>query len=113
PDIDGAVLFFEDLGERPYRVDRLITHLDLAGVFGAAAAVVIGDFSSCKEPAGSRLASPPVEEVLLERLGRLAIPVAFGGTFGRAARTGPPPSGPLAELDTRHGTLVGLEGAVA
>src|SRR5204863_6618808 len=32
PDLVGAVLFFEDLGERPYRVDRLITHLDLAGV---------------------------------------------------------------------------------
>ena len=36
PDVSGAILFFEDLGERPYRVDRLLAHLDLAGVFGAA-----------------------------------------------------------------------------
>jgi muramoyltetrapeptide carboxypeptidase len=113
PDLTGAVLFFEDLGERPYRVDRLITHLDLAGVFGAASAVVVGDFSGCKEAAGSRLASPPVEEVLLERLGRLAIPVAFGGAFGHGDRNVSLPYGTLVELDTRHGTLVGLEGAVS
>ena len=113
PDLDGAVLFFEDLGERPYRVDRLITHLDLAGVFGAAAAVVVGDFSGCKEPEGSRLVSPTAEEVLLERLGRLAIPVAFGAPIGHGARNVAVPYGTLVELDTRHGTLVALEGAVA
>jgi muramoyltetrapeptide carboxypeptidase len=113
PDLDGAVLFFEDLGERPYRVDRLITHLDLAGVFGAAAAVVVGDFSGCKERADSTLGSPPVEEVLLERLGRLAIPVAFGATIGHGVRNVAVPYGTLVELDTRHGTLVALEGAVS
>jgi muramoyltetrapeptide carboxypeptidase len=112
PDLDGAVLFFEDLGERPYRVDRLLTHLDLAGVFGAAAAVVVGDFSDCKERPDSGLSSPPVEEVLLERLGRLAIPVAFGGTFGHGTRNVAVPYGTLVELDTRHGTLVAIEGAV-
>lgn len=113
PDVSGAVLFFEDLGERPYRVDRLLTHLDLAGVFGAAGAVVVGDFSGCKERPDSSLASPPVEEVLLERLGRLAIPVAFGAKVGHGDRNVAVPYGTLVELDTRHGTLVGLEGAVA
>jgi muramoyltetrapeptide carboxypeptidase len=113
PNLDGAVLFFEDLGERPYRVDRLLTHLDLAGVFGAAAAVVVGDFSGCKERADSGLSSPPVEEVLLERLGRLAVPVAFGGKFGHGDRNVSMPYGTLVELDTRHGTLVAIEGAVS
>ena len=113
PDVTGAVLFFEDLGERPYRVDRLLTHLDLAGLFGAAAAVVVGDFSGCKERPDSGLASPPVEEVLLERLGRLAIPVAFGAPIGHGIRNVAVPYGTLVELDTRHGTLVALDGAVA
>lgn len=113
PDLVGAVLFFEDLGERPYRIDRLLTHLDLAGVWSAAAAVVVGDFSGCREPPGSKLESPPVEEVLLERLGRLAIPVAFGGTFGHGNRNVALPYGTMVELDTRHGTLVALEGAVS
>jgi muramoyltetrapeptide carboxypeptidase len=113
PDLTGAVLFLEDLGERPYRVDRLITHLDLAGVFGAVSAVVVGDFSQCKERPDSGLASPPVEEVLLERLGRLAIPVAFGAQIGHGQRNVAVPYGTLVELDTRHGTLVALEGAVS
>ena len=113
PDLAGAVLFLEDLGERPYRVDRLLTHLDLAGIFGAVAAVVVGDFSGCKERPDSGVASPPIEEVLLERLGRLAIPVAFGGKVGHGDRNVALPYGTLVELDTRHGTLVGIEGAVS
>jgi muramoyltetrapeptide carboxypeptidase len=113
PDPTGAVLVLEDLGERPYRVDRLLTHLDLAGIFGAVSAVVVGDFSGCKESPTSGLASPPVEEVLLDRLGRLAIPVAFGAPVGHGARNVALPYGTLVELDTRTGTLVGLEGAVS
>ncbi len=112
PDPTGAILFIEDLGERPYRVDRLITHLDLAGIFNVLSAVVVGDFSGCKEPAGSKVASPPVEGVLQERLGRLAIPVAFGAPVGHGERNVALPYGTLAELDTRHGTLVALEGVV-
>jgi muramoyltetrapeptide carboxypeptidase len=113
PDVEGAIIFIEDVGERPYRVDRLITHLDLAGLWSVAAAVVVGDFSTCTEPANTRYPSPPVEEVLLERLGRLAIPVAFGGRFGHGERNTSLPYGTVCELDTRHGTLVALEGAVA
>lgn len=113
PDLDGAILFFEDLGERPYRIDRLITHLDLAGVFGAAAGVVLGDFSSCREPEATRAGSPTVDEVLLDRLGRLSIPVVTGGTFGHGTRNRALVTGALAELDTRAGTLLTLEGAVS
>lgn len=113
PDVTGAVLFFEDVGERPYRVDRQITHLDLAGIFSVAAAVVVGDFSGCKERPDSGLSSPPVEEVLLDRLGRLAIPVAFGAQIGHGERNVAVPYGTLVELDTRHGALVAIEGAVS
>jgi muramoyltetrapeptide carboxypeptidase len=113
PDLSGAILFFEDLGERPYRVDRMITHLDLAGVFGAVSAVVLGDFSSCREPAATRDESPTADEVLLERLGRLPIAVARGGAFGHGTRNLALPYGALCELDTPSGTLVTLEGAVS
>jgi muramoyltetrapeptide carboxypeptidase len=113
PDVEGAVLFFEEIGERPYRVDRLLTHLDLAGVFGAAAAVVVGELTDCREPEGSRLASPPVEAVVEERLGRLAIPVVLGAPFGHGSRHVALPYGTLVELDTRQGTLIAIEGAVS
>jgi muramoyltetrapeptide carboxypeptidase len=113
PDVEGAILFFEDLGERPYRVDRLITHLDLAGLFSAAAAVVVGDFSGCREPEPLRAETPTAAEVLIERLGRLAIPVALGAPIGHGARNIAVPYGARVELDTRTGTLTALEGAVS
>jgi muramoyltetrapeptide carboxypeptidase len=113
PDLSGAILFLEDLGERPYRVDRLITHLDLAGVFSAVAGVVVGDFSGCLEPAPTRDQSPTAAEVIEERLGRLAIPVATGAPIGHGSRNVAVPYGGLVELDTRFGTLAALEGAVS
>lgn len=113
PDLAGAILFFEDLGERPYRIDRLLAHLDLAGVFGAAAGVVVGDFSGCREPEPTRAESPTAEEVLADRLGRLPIPVALGGAFGHGTRNCALPYGTLCELDTAAGTLTALEGAVS
>jgi muramoyltetrapeptide carboxypeptidase len=113
PDLTGAVLFLEEIAERPYRVDRLITHLDLAGVFNAVSAVVLGEFKDCREREGSPLKSPPVETVLEERLSRLAIPVVTGARIGHGDRNTALPYGTLVELDTRHGTLVALEGAVS
>jgi muramoyltetrapeptide carboxypeptidase len=113
PAVAGAILFFEDLGERPYRLDRLITHLDLAGVFDAASAVVLGDFSGCREPEPTRAESPTADQVLLERLGRLPIPVVRGGAFGHGTRNRALPYGALCELDTRSGALTTLEGAVS
>jgi muramoyltetrapeptide carboxypeptidase len=113
PDLAGAILFIEDLGERPYRVDRLVTHLDLAGVFSAVSGVVVGDFSSCLEPEPTRASSPAVEEVLADRLGRLALPVARGGLFGHGTRNLALPYGAVVELDTMKQTLVALEGVVS
>jgi muramoyltetrapeptide carboxypeptidase len=113
PDVDGALLFIEDLGERPYRIDRLITHLDLAGVFSALSGVIVGDFSACLEPEPTRASSPPVQDVLLDRLSRLAIPVVRGALVGHGTRNLSLPYGALCELDTRHGTLTALEGVVS
>jgi muramoyltetrapeptide carboxypeptidase len=113
PDVTGAILFIEDLGERPYRIDRLVTHLDLAGVFSAIEGVVVGDFSSCVEPEATRASSPTAAEVLVERLGRLAIPVAIGGLFGHGTRNLALPYGCLCELDAFGGTLTALEGVVS
>jgi muramoyltetrapeptide carboxypeptidase len=113
PDLDGAILFLEEVGERPYRLDRLLTHLELAGVFARVAAVVMGDLVECEEPADSRLTVPPPGEVVRERLGRLHIPVVLGGHFGHGERNRPLPYGVLARLDTSTRSLVALEGVVS
>jgi muramoyltetrapeptide carboxypeptidase len=113
PDLDGAILLLEEVGERPYRVDRLLTHLELAGVFDRVAAVVFGDLVGCEEPADSRVASPSAEAVVKERLGRLDVPVALGAPIGHGSRNVALPYGVQVRLDADAGTLVALEAAVS
>ena len=48
-ELSGAVLMLEDLGERPYRLDRMWTHLQLAGVFERIRGLVLGSFTDCEE----------------------------------------------------------------
>jgi muramoyltetrapeptide carboxypeptidase len=112
PDLDGAILFLEEVGERPYRIDRLLTHLELAGVFAAVAGVVVGDLVACEEPPESRVRSPSAVEVVRERLGRLDIPVVLGARVGHGQRNLSLPYGVCASLDAQGGTLVALEAAV-
>jgi muramoyltetrapeptide carboxypeptidase LdcA involved in peptidoglycan recycling len=50
----GSVLFLEDVGERPYRIRRLLTQLSQSGRFSGAAAIVCGEFSRCDEPGGTQ-----------------------------------------------------------
>ncbi|MFK8001429.1 MAG: LD-carboxypeptidase [Polyangiales bacterium] len=52
PKFDGALLLLEDVGERAYRVDRLLTTLRLHGVFDGIAGVVLGDFYECHPSEG-------------------------------------------------------------
>ena len=113
PDLDGAILFLEEVGERPYRIDRLLTHLQLAGVFERVAAVVFGDLVGCEEPSDSRIASPSAAAVVEERLAHLAIPVALGAQVGHGRRNLALPYGARARLDGQAGTLVALEAAVS
>ena len=75
--------------------------------------MVAGDFSGCREPEATRADSPTADEVLVERLGRLPIPVALGGAFGHGTRNRALPYGTMCELDTLAGTLTALEGAVS
>jgi muramoyltetrapeptide carboxypeptidase len=75
---NGYVLFLEDAGERPYRLDRMLTQLRLAGVLEAASAVVLGEFTGCDEPRGE----PTAKEVLADLLGDFDGPVIYGFPSG-------------------------------
>lgn len=79
---EGAVLVFEDVTERPYRVDRMLTSLRLAGVFDRASAVVFGDFTSC-DPGPDGVT---IDDVLSDCAASLRIPVVKDAPFGHGAR---------------------------
>lgn len=71
---DGCVLFLDEVGERPYRIDRLFTQLRLAGIIGRASALVFNELPRCDEPTGSPLARDTVAELTRDFNG----PVLFG-----------------------------------
>jgi muramoyltetrapeptide carboxypeptidase len=93
----GSVLFIEDIGERPYRIHRMLTQLQQAGVFGRASALVFGEFPGCDEPGGSH----PIRDILEEFAAGFGGPVLFGYPSGHTA--GPTwtlPLGVRAEVST-------------
>jgi muramoyltetrapeptide carboxypeptidase len=74
----GYVLFLEDAGERPYRLDRMLTQLRLAGALDTASAVVLGEFTQCDEPRGE----PSARGVLADLLRDFNGPVVYGFPSG-------------------------------
>jgi len=102
PGFAGGILVLEDRGEAPYRIDRMLTQLRLAGVLEGVRAVVLGDFSDCGPVRGLR----PVFE---DRLGDLGVPVISGLKAGHGQRNFTLPLGLTARLDTGQKTLKVME----
>jgi muramoyltetrapeptide carboxypeptidase len=77
----GHVLFLEDVDERPYRLDRMLTQLRFAGILDLASAVVLGEFVGCDEPRGEPLARDTLAALFKAFNG----PVIFGFPSGHTA----------------------------
>ena len=97
----GRILFVEEVGEAPYRIDRMVRQLLLAGVFRGVAGVVLGQFSGVK-PFDRRA----VAGLFLEALGTRAVPVVSGFPAGHDSPNRAFPLGVTATLDAAAGTLV-------
>ena len=74
----GCVLFLEDIGERPYRVHRLLTQAAQAGIFADVSAIVFGEFPGCDEPGGD----PAIKDVLRDFTEDFRGPVLFNFPSG-------------------------------
>ncbi|MFN8301625.1 MAG: LD-carboxypeptidase [Saprospiraceae bacterium] len=110
PEFRDKLVFIEDVGEQPYRVDRMLTQLLQATDLKHAAAIALGVFADCAPKPDT--ASLTLEETLRDRLGHLGIPVMYGIPFGHVAYQAVFPYGIRAELDTDAQTLTLLENAV-
>jgi len=78
---DGYVLFLEDVSERPFRLDRMLTQLRFSGALDGAVAVVIGELPGCDEPDGQTTGRATMAELLRDFPG----PVLFGFPSGHTA----------------------------
>ena len=74
----GCVLFLEDVNERPYRIDRMLTQLRLSGVLGRARALIFGEMRGCDEPGGAVTARETISRLTTGFAG----PVLFGFPSG-------------------------------
>lgn len=80
PDFEGAILVLEDVAEAPYRVDRMLSHLQHAGIFDAVAGVVLGHFSTGDLDPDTPTLS--LETVFEEYLAARSYPVVTGLPYG-------------------------------
>ena len=108
PSLEGAILLLEDVGERPYRLDRMWTHLELAGVFRQVRGIALGSFTNCEEKDADYSAADVLRELALAT----GLPCAAGFPVGHGAVNEPVPLGARVRLDASARSLTFLEAAV-
>jgi muramoyltetrapeptide carboxypeptidase len=111
---EGRILVLEDVGEEPYSIDRMLTHLRLAGKLRGIRGLVFGECASCRprefQPGFESTFS--VGEVVQNLLGGLDVPVLTGLVIGHTDDQLTLPLGVEAELDADAGALTILEPAL-
>jgi len=107
-DTAGKLLFIEDVDEKPYRIERMLTHLQMAGKLDRLCGLVFGDFTHC-EGEGPR----DVRQVIGELFREAPYPVVMGMASGHGEENLALPFGVKMALDGGAGTLSLIESPVA
>jgi muramoyltetrapeptide carboxypeptidase len=81
---DGYVLFLDEVAERPYRLDRMVTQLRQTGLLAKASAVVVGELPKCDEPAGDVSGRATIADALSSFSGPIVAGFPSGHTTGPA-----------------------------
>lgn len=76
----GAVLFLDEVGERPYRLDRMLVQMRLAGLLRSVSAIIFGQLPRCDEPDGTVTARATVADALSDFPG----PILYGFPSGHS-----------------------------
>ena len=104
PRIDDGILFVEDVGEPPFRIERLLYQLHLSGVLGRQRALILGDFTHCRHSAYDNGYDLDAAFAQIERT--IQVPVLRGLPFGHAPDKFTLPFGASARLDMAAGQAV-------
>ena len=114
PVFRNRILFLEEVDEKPYAIDRLLTHLLNAGILRQLAGVAVGLCHGCVDPKAGRAAEyrQTLEDVLRDRLSPLKVPVVIGLPFGHGPHNATLPVGGRATLDADKGDLIITRAAV-
>lgn len=106
---EDKILFLEDVGERPYRIDRMLTQLRLAGKFEKCRGIVLGSWTDCRPDRTGDLSLKQIFEDVVAPCGK---PVIYNLRAGHCVPKVTLPLGVQAILDADNGTLEVTESAV-
>lgn len=110
----GAILFLEEISEEPYKIDRMLTQMWLAGKFQHCAGIALGQFKNCEATSRSGFdISFTLQQVLESRIQSLGIPAVYGLPFGHVKSKMTLPIGVQAELNATDKTFTIIERSVA
>lgn len=101
-DTEGAVLFLEDVAEKAYRIDRMLTHLKHAGKFAGVRGLVLGPMTDCDDGEGEEL----LRQIVLDVLSDSEFPIIYGFDAGHGSGNVVLPLGARVGLDGHAARLV-------
>lgn len=107
----GKLLFIEDVNERPYRLDRMLTQLRQSADFRGVSGIAVGICDGCDVPRDD-INTQTAADVFRERLSDLGVPVIYGLSFGHIREQFCLPVGIRAEMNTADSSVTLLEPAV-
>jgi muramoyltetrapeptide carboxypeptidase len=107
-DLEGAILFIEDLNEPPYRIDRMLTHMRQAGKLGGLGGLVLGEMGACQGQDGVDL-----DVVILDLFQDQEVPIIAGFPSGHGKVNLTIPLGVDVTLDANRGILIFNETGVS
>ena len=108
-DTKNKILFLEDIGEQPYRIERMLTHLKMAGKLQGVEGVVFGEMEGCQPKEGNGFS---LEDVISDIFSDINIPVLFGFPSGHSYDNFTIPFGVNAEVNGEEGKFIILENGV-
>jgi muramoyltetrapeptide carboxypeptidase len=108
PSFRKKILFIEDIGEEPFKYDRMLTHLLNVGLLQQVAGVAVGINTDCADPKAKTAKEyrQTLEDVFRDRLLPLKVPVVIGLPFGHVPHNATLPVGGRATLDALNGDLI-------
>ncbi len=112
PKFDKAVLFLEEVEEKPYRIDRFFAQMKLAKIFDKVSGIVLCNFTDCEET-DPKKKSLSLNDVVSDYFSNLSIPVAYNLIHGHIKSKNTIPIGAMASVDCNKGIIEIIESSVS
>lgn len=112
PDLKDKILFIEEIGELPYKIDRMFNHFRLSNMFKGLKGVIIGSFQDCQEPDPEKR-TLTLGEVISDYFSKMKLPVVYNFRHGHLKDNITVPVGANVKLNASRGYVEITEAVVS